>query len=218
MRIELIEDQSLVRAGIRVLIDYQPDMRVVAEAPNAIDGIRMARETIPDVILLDVAMPGCSGLDAIVPLLEAAPKSRILMLTAHDSQANLRLALARGAGGFLAKNTSPNELAMAIRSLYGGRSYVSVQLAGSQALKAVTKSRSNIGTSLQDLLSERELEVLTLVAAGNTNNEVAEKLMVSLKSIETYRRRLMKKLGFAKRSDLVRFALESGLIAAGHHE
>jgi two-component system, NarL family, response regulator NreC len=214
IRVALIDDHAVVRAGVRMLIDYQADMEVVAEAPNAGQGVNVTREFQPDVVLLDIGLPGCSGLDAIAPILAASPKSRILILSTHDNQAYLRLALAAGASGYVAKEASASELTVAIRTVAAGRSYVNVSLAGNQTLKTLLEKRGEQGTSPLDTLSEREKQVLVLVASGHTNKEAANELGLSVKSIETYRRRVSEKLGLSSRADMVRFALQSGLIAA----
>lgn len=215
IRVELIDDHAVVRAGVRMLIEYQADMEVVAEAANAVDGIRLAHELLPDIVLLDIGLPGCSGLDAIGPILEASPKSKILILSTHDNQAYLRLALGAGAAGYVAKEASASELTQAIRTVAAGRSYVNVSLSGNQALKTLLETRRPPGTSPLDNLSAREKQVLALVASGHTNKEVADELGLSVKSVETYRHRVVEKLGLSNRADLVRFALQSGLISKG---
>ncbi len=212
--VELIDDHAVVRAGVRMLIEYQADMEVVAEAANAMEGVRLARELRPDIVLLDIGLPGCSGLDAIGPILEASPKSRILILSTHDNQAYLRLALTAGAAGYVAKEASASELTQAIRTVAAGRSYVNVSLAGNQALKSLLETRRQPGASPLDDLSAREKQVLALIASGHTNKEVADELSLSVKSIETYRHRVVEKLGLSSRADLVRFALQAGLITS----
>lgn len=215
IRVELIDDHAVVRAGVRMLIDYQGDMEVVAEASRATEGVRLARELHPDVVLLDIGLPGCSGLDAIGAILDASPKSKILILSTHDNQAYLRLALAAGVSGYVVKEAGPAELTLAIRTVVAGRSYINVSLAGGHALKTLLEKHQQPGTSPLDALSAREKQVLALIASGHTNQEAADELRLSVKSIETYRHRVMEKLGFSSRADLVRFALEAGLIAAG---
>jgi DNA-binding NarL/FixJ family response regulator len=212
IRVELVDDHAVVRAGVRMLLEYQADMEVVAEAANAVEGVRLARDLRPDVVLLDIGLPGCSGLDAIGPVLEASPKSRILILSTHDNQAYLRLALAAGAAGYVAKEASASELTQAIRTVAAGRSYVNVSLAGNQALKSLLETRRQPGASPLDDLSAREKQVLALVASGHTNKEAADELGLSVKSVETYRHRVVEKLGLSSRADMVRFALQSGLI------
>jgi two-component system, NarL family, response regulator NreC len=210
--VALIDDHAIVRAGVRMLIDYQSDMEVVSEASTAGEGIRLARELQPAVVLLDIALPYSSGLDAIGPILEASPKSRILMLSTHDNQAYLRLALAAGAAGYVAKESSASELTQAIRAVAMGRSYVNVSLAGNRALKNLLDARPAPASSPLDVLSAREKEVLALIAGGYTNQAAADILKVSVKSVETYRHRLVEKLGLSSRADLVRFAIGAGLV------
>jgi DNA-binding NarL/FixJ family response regulator len=214
IRTELIDDHAVVRAGVRMLLEYQADMEVVAEAANAVEGVQLARELRPDVVVLDIGLPGCSGLDVIGPLLEASPKSRILILSTHDNQAYLRLALAAGASGYVAKESSASELTQAVRTVAAGRSYVNVSLAGNRALKNLLETRRSPGLSPLDELSAREKQVLASIASGHTNKEVAEELGLSVKSIETYRHRVVEKLGLSSRADLVRFAFQSGLITS----
>jgi two-component system response regulator NreC len=213
IRIQLIDDHAVVRAGVRMLIDYQADMQVIAEASSAAEGVRLAGELRPDVVLLDIGLPGCSGIDAIGPLLEASPKSKILILSTHDNQAYLRLAIAAGASGYVTKQGSPSELTGAIRTVVSGRSYVNVSLAGKAALKTFAEARCIPSGSPLDALSGREKQVLALVAAGNTNQEAATELGLSVKTVETYRLRLVEKLGLSNKTELVRIALEYGLIA-----
>jgi len=212
IRIQLIDDHAVVRAGVQMLIDYQTDMEVIAQASSAAEGVRLAGELHPNLVLLDIGLPGRSGIDAIAPLLEASPKSKVLILSTHDNQAYLRLALAAGASGYVTKQGDPAELLEAIRTVVSGRSYVNVSLAGKQALKKLTENRPAASGSLLDALSARERQVLTLVASGHTNKEAADKLGLSVKSVETYRLRLVEKLGLNNKTDLVRVALESGLI------
>jgi len=213
IRIHLIEDHAVVRAGVRMLIDREADMQVVSEASAAAEGIRLAGELLPDVVVLDIGLPGCSGIDAIPPLLQASPDSKILILSAHDSQAWLRMALAAGASGYVTKQGSPEELTTAIRTVVSGRSYVNISLAGKKALKTLAEKGPAPAASPLDSLSARVKQVLTLVAAGNTNRQTAGELGLSVKSVETYRLRLLDKLGLSDRSDLVRIALEHRLIA-----
>lgn len=194
-----------------MLVDYQADMEVVCEAASAMAAVRQAREARPDVMVLDIGLPGCSGLDAIAPLREASPKSRILILSTHDDQAYLRLALAAGAAGYVAKQANAAELTQAIRTVAAGRSYINVTL-GAEALQTVLDDRRQPASPV-DGLSKREKQVLILIASGHTNQAAADELGLSVKTVETYRRRVMEKLGVTERAGLLRIALECGLIA-----
>jgi len=201
-----------------MLVEYQADMEVVSEASSALEAVRQAGQVRPDVMVLDIGLPGCSGLDAIAPLRQASPKSRILILSTHDDQAYLRLAMAAGAAGYVAKQANAAELTQAIRTVAAGRSYINVTLAGGEALKTVLDDRRP-PVSPVDRLSKREKQVLSMIASGQTNQAAALALALSVKTVETYRRRLMEKLGVSSRAGLVRIALECGLIArAGEPE
>jgi DNA-binding NarL/FixJ family response regulator len=201
-----------------MLVDYQADMHVVSEASSAMEAVRLAAQILPDVIVLDIGLPGCSGLDAIAPLRQASPKSRILILSAHDDQAYLRLAVTAGAAGYVAKQAGASELTQAIRTVATGRSYVNVMLAGTQALRTLLDRRPPPASPV-DALSKREKQVLALIASGHTNQAAADRLAIGVKTVETYRRRLMQKLAVSSRAGLVRIALESGIVArAGEPE
>jgi DNA-binding NarL/FixJ family response regulator len=212
IRVQLIDDHSVVRAGVRMLVEYQADMEVVSEAASALEAVRQAREVRPDVMVLDIGLPGCSGLDAIAPLREASPKSRILILSTHDDQAYLRLALAAGAAGYVAKQANAAELTQAIRTVATGRSYINVTLGAGEALQTVLNDRRR-PVSPVDALSKRERQVLAMIASGHTNQAAANELALSVKTVETYRRRLMEKLEVSSRAGLVRIALECGIVA-----
>jgi len=214
IRVQLIDDHSVVRAGVRMLVDYQADMEVVSEAASAVEAVRQARELRPDVMVLDIGLPGCSGLDAIAPLRQASPKSRILILSTHDDQAYLRSALASGAAGYVAKQADAAELTQAIRTVAGGRSYVNVTLAGGESLKTLLTAKEPPASPV-DALSKREKQVLAMIASGHTNQAAADELSLSVKTVETYRRRVMEKLGVSSRAGLVRIALECGIVAGG---
>ena len=214
VRVVIADDESVICMSLREMLSNLGYL-VVGEAGDGRSAVNLARELRPDIVLLDIGLPGCSGLDAIGPVLEASPKSKILILSTHDNQAYLRLALTAGAAGYVAKEASASELTQAIRTVAAGRSYVNVSLAGNQALKTLLETHRPPGASPLDDLSAREKQVLALVASGHTNKEVAEELGLSVKSVETYRHRVVEKLGLSSRADLVRFALQSGLITTG---
>jgi DNA-binding NarL/FixJ family response regulator len=211
-RVILADDHAVVRHGLRLVIDAEPDLEVVGEAPTAADAIRQVADARPDVLLLDISMPGGGGIGALQQLRGASPTTRVLMLTMHDDPEYLRVALVSGAAGFVLKNSAPRELLLAIRTVHQGRSYVDPTLAGA-ALRGVL-ARTNPAEGPVDRLSPREIEVLRQLALGYTNKEIANRLTVSVKSVETYRARLSEKLGLSGRAELVRYALENGLLGA----
>ena len=220
IRVQVVDDHAVLRAGLRVLINGQRDMEVAGEAGDAAGAVSLARRCPADVVLLDITMPGGSGLEVIGKILDAAPSLRVLILTIHDDQTYLRSALACGACGYLVKRSTDSELMNAIRTVARGRSYIDVSLGGRGLRTVVSQTparRPEAATHPLELLSQREREVLSLLAAGHTNQETADRLALSVKSVETYRRRLSEKLGITNRAGMVRFALEVGLLRPAVH-
>jgi two-component system response regulator NreC len=213
-RIVLADDHTLVRDGLRRVIEAESDLKVVGEAADGRATIAEVAALRPDVLLLDVSMPGGGGIAALDEIRRASPATRILVLTMHEDPAYLRVALASGASGFLLKHAAGRELVVAIRVLLQGRTYVDPTLAGT-ALNEVLRppQQSQPSQDAQpERLSPRETQVLRDLALGFTNKEVAQHLAVSVKSIETYRARLFEKLGLDRRADLVRYAIAHNLI------
>ncbi len=193
-----------------MLIDGQEDMEVVGEAENGAKAVDCAAATQPDVVLLDIAMPGESGIRTIGRVREVSPDSRVIILTMHDDQAYLRSALASGASGYMVKTGSDTELLSAIRAVSRGRSYIDVSLADSSLQEVLSRGKAVVHAT--DALSARERQVLELVAYGHTHKEIAGRLEVSVKSVETYRARVADKLGLRSRAELVRYALDHGML------
>jgi two-component system response regulator NreC len=214
IRVLIADDHSLVRAGLKSLIAAQQDMVLVAEAADGAQAVAKAMETHPDVVLMDLTMPQYGGIPAITSIRMACPRTRVLALTMHDDPSYLRSVLAAGGAGFVVKTAADTELLSAIRAVAQGRTsvYLSSTTNALDALAPQVPEDSATSPPAIDLLSEREREVMALVAQGYTSQEVADRLKLSAKSVETYRARLMQKLGFKKRVDLVRFALECGLL------
>ena len=215
IRIMIADDHAILRAGLRSLLNAQGDMEVVAEAVNGEEAIEKAGEVRPDVVLLDITMPKKSGIEAIADIRKLSPGTRILVLTMHDDHAYLRSVLAAGGAGYLVKKAADTELLMAIRAVHQGRSYIDVGLDDNQLQTVLVdeqKARSEGASRSLESLSERERQVLELVALGFTHKEVGESLSLSVKTVETYRSRLAEKLGLRSRAELVRFALGLGLL------
>jgi two-component system response regulator NreC len=211
IRVMIVDDHTILRAGLKVLIETQPDMEIVGEAGDAAQAIKLCKACHPDVVLLDLAMPGGGGLRAIEDIRADRPQARVLVLTMHDDQAYLRSSLAAGAAGYLVKRAADAELLSAIRTVHKGRSYIDVALAET-SLRDIVDQQADANPAGLACLSQREREVLELVAYGYTNREIASRLHVSPKSVETYRSRVLEKLGLKSRADLVRFALEMGVV------
>src|SRR6185295_17891572 len=196
IRILIADDHAVLRTGLRMLIDSQRDLEVVGEASDGDEAVRKAATLRPDVALVDISMPGSSGIKAIERIREAAPATRVLVLTMHDMPAYLRAA--------------DSALLAAIRDVYRGRTALDPALAAS-VVQSGLRRRGATGVGPTTPLSQREREVLELVAQGYTNQQIADHLGLSVKTVETYRARLVEKLGRQSRAELVRYALDSGL-------
>lgn len=211
IRVLVADDFPVVRSGLRRLIDAEPDMAVVGEADDAASALAMTLKTKPDVVLMDLSMPGASVTSLIAEVARRAPEAIVLVLTMHDDPAYARAALENGALGFLTKKASGAQLLQAIRSVFLRRAYVDVDLASVLARPAsLFRTRK--------LPSGREREVLKMVALGHTNRETAERLGVGVKSVETYRARVAQKLGLRTRADFVRYGIEAGLLRPPEEE
>jgi DNA-binding NarL/FixJ family response regulator len=209
----LVDDHAVVRTGLRLLLEAEPDLAVLAEASTAAEAVDRVAELKPAVLLLDISMPGGGGIGALERLRKTSPETRVLMLTMHDDPEYLRVALVSGAAGFILKNAAGAELISAIRTVHQGRTYVDPTLAGA-ALRGIlgAAERASAGDNPTDRLSPREIEVLRQLALGYTNKEIANRLELSVKSVETYRARVSEKLGLSGRAELFRYALENGMI------
>jgi DNA-binding NarL/FixJ family response regulator len=207
IRVLVADDHAILRAGIRLLLETQREMVVVAEAENAAGAVDQVHRYEPDVVVLDISMPGGGTIDAIQRLALERPRTRVLVLTMHDDESYLRACLAAGAAGYLVKSAADDELVNAVRAVHAGRSYVGVSL-GPGRLSRMVGPRGVPPARL----SAREREVLDLVAYGHTNTEIASRLGIGVKSVESYRARVYEKLGFQSRTDLVRYAVGTGLM------
>jgi two-component system response regulator NreC len=213
IRLLVADDHPVVRAGLRMLLAAQPDMEVVGEATDGDVAVARALQLKPDVVVMDLAMGGMDGLAATREIVNRLPHTKVVVLTMHDNEEYLRQALDAGATGYVLKEAVDTEIAVAIRVVQRGEvflypSFTRVLLGDLiQAEEADDRSEPNG----YELLSEREKEVLRLVALGDTNREIAERLFLSVRTVETYRARLMEKLNLKSRGELVRYALRKGL-------
>jgi two-component system, NarL family, response regulator NreC len=208
IRVVLIDDHAVVRSGLRLLLDAQPDIEVVGEGGNAQDAIFRARALRPDVILLDVVLPGESGIEALPKLRKESPETKVLVLSMQDDPTYVREAFAAGASGYVLKEAADEEVVAAVREIAGGGSYVHPAL-GARMVAAEAAERA---AAQADPLSEREREVLRLLALGHTNQEIAGKLYISVRTAESHRAHIMQKLRLTTRAELVRYALSNGLL------
>ncbi|MCB0084288.1 MAG: response regulator transcription factor [Caldilineaceae bacterium] len=213
IRIVLADDHAVLRAGLTALLNAETDMTVVGEAGNGTDCLAVVAEAQPDVILLDLNMPEISGLAVLPELHKIAPTSRVLVLTMHDDESYLRQVLATGGAGYVLKQAADSELLTAIRTVYHGGTFL--HPAHTQVLlqpAQPTAGAESPSDQAVALLSDRELEVLKLLALGHSNKEIAEMLYLSVKTVETYKARVMEKLELQTRAALVRFALKHDLL------
>ena len=207
-RILIVDDHAVVRSGLRLLVDAEPDMQVVGEAGSVREAIFEARAGKPDVILMDVVMPGKSGLEGAPDVLKEAPGAKLLILSMQDDPRYVREAFAAGATGYVLKEAVDTELLHAVREVARGGRYVHPTLgARLAAAEADAERRAD-----DDPLSEREREVLRLLALGHTNQEIAKMLFISVRTAETHRAHIMQKLRLTTRAELVRHALAQGLL------
>jgi len=204
----LVDDHAVVRSGLRLLLEAQDDVDVVGEAGNAKDAIFRARALKPDLILLDVVMPGESGIDVLPKLLKESPESKVLVLSMQDDPSYVREAFAAGASGYVLKEAIDEEVVAAVREIAAGGRYVHPAL-GARIVAAEAEERA---AAEADPLSEREREVLRLLALGHTNHEIAQQLYISVRTAESHRAHIMQKLRLSTRAELVRYALAHGLL------
>jgi DNA-binding NarL/FixJ family response regulator len=207
IKVLIVDDHAVVRTGLRLLLEREEDFEVVGEAGTADEGVRVARLEKPDVVLLDVVMPGRSGIDACAETVQAS-KGRVLVLSMQDDPTYVRAAFAAGASGYMLKEAADTELVQAVREVAGGGRYVHPTLGARLAQAEVEAARR----AANDPLSEREREVLRLLALGHTNQEIAKSLFISVRTAETHRAHIMQKLGLGTRAELVRYALANGLL------
>ncbi len=208
----LADDHAVLRAGLKALLNAEPDIRVTGEAANGEEAVRLAQALAPDVLVLDLNMPGIGGLAALKKLRSSGYQGRILVLTMHPEERYLFQVLQEGGNGYVLKSSADTDLLEAIRAVRSGEVYLH-PAATKALLRGYLNNRSR-REGEEVALSDREEEVLRLSAEGYTSQEIGEKLIISPKTVDTYRGRLMEKLGLKHRSELVRYALKHGLLEA----
>ncbi|MEM8963694.1 MAG: response regulator transcription factor [Acidobacteriota bacterium] len=211
IRVLLVDDHALVRTGLAMLIAVNDDMIVVGEAEQAAEALELARELQPDIVVLDISLPpGDSGLRIIESIRRDSPSSHVLVLTMHDDYTYLRAALAAGTSGYVVKTAADRELISAIRTLHQGRTYISVSFGHGDPLDPDAEPKPAADPPPE--LSQRETQVLEYVAYGYTSGQIADRLRISTKTVDGYRSRMADKLGLRTRAELVRYALEKGIL------
>ena len=208
IRVVFVDDHAVVRSGLRLLVDREDDMAAVGEAGNAEQAVYRLIEDKPDVVVIDVTLGDTSGIDTIPKLLEISPATKILVLSMHDDPSYVRDAFAAGAKGYVLKEAADAEVVTAIREIAGGGTYVNPAL-GARLIAHDAEQRA---AAAADPLSDREHEILRLLALGHTNQEIAKTLYISVRTAETHRAHIMQKLGLTTRAELVRYALAHGML------
>ena len=208
IRVLLVDDHAVVRSGLRRILTSEPDIEVVGEAENAERAVFEAIACTPDVVVMDMLMPGKSGIEAMPAVLQAVPAAKVLVLSMQDDPRYVREAFESGASGYVLKEAADTEVVDALRAVARGEQYVHPTL-GAKLVAAEAAERRRAAA---DPLSDREREVLRMLALGHTNQEIAATLYISVRTAETHRAHIMQKLGLASRADLVRHALDNGLI------
>lgn len=209
LRILLADDHQVLLDSLKLVIDAQPDMEVVAQASDGMSAWQMGKEYQPDVVIMDVTMPHMDGVKATEKLKSECPRIKVLALTAHDDQGHMSRLIQAGVSGYLLKVSAAAELISAIRKVAAGSIYLDPTLA-SKVVNNYVRKQSLKGNARGSALSQREEEVLRLVARGYVNKEIAERLGISVKTVETHKSRSMEKLDFRSRADVVRYALQKG--------
>jgi DNA-binding NarL/FixJ family response regulator len=213
-RVVIVEDHALLRAGLLALLARDPDIAVVGEADNGRDALRVAGQTSPDLVLMDITMPGTNGIDAIGDLKRRCPDVKVLILTVHKSDDYIQSSLNAGADGYLLKGATPEELRLAMRTVLAGKCYLSPEVS-QQVVHGYLggKGHGSVVTPW-DRLTQRERQVLKLIAEGHPNKAIAEYLCLSVKTVEKHRSNLMSKLDIHNASTLTGFAIQKGLLAS----
>ena len=208
LRLVLVDDHPVLRAGLKAMLSAEPDFEVVAEADNGSTAVELALELLPDLILMDVTLPGVNGAEATRQIKLERPALAVLALSVHEEVSFARMLLDAGAGGYALKRSACDELVRAVRIVAAGGKYIDPSLAG-QLLRLVSRGRSPERTAVTSL-SERETEVVRLLAEGLTMKEMAQRLSLSPRTLETYRARALEKLELKTRAELVRYAIQCG--------
>jgi DNA-binding NarL/FixJ family response regulator len=213
IKVFLVDDQSILRAAFKSLLAQNPRFQVVGDSGDAREAIRKIGVLRPDVVLLDITMPGLSGLDAIEPLREAHPRVRVVMLTHHEGESFVDQALRAGADGYLSKDSDPSELALGIEAVFEGKPYLSPRVAGGLVAKLRRGESVDVGAASRVAgLTHREREVFQLLALGKSNKDVARELTISLATAKKHRENLQRKLDCHSTAELARLAIREGLM------
>jgi two-component system response regulator NreC len=215
IRLLLVDDHAVVRSGLRMLLQAQPDMRIVAEAETGAEAVQVVQRLHPDVVLMDIQMPDMNGIDATKQIRAMGPETAVLALTMHEDDQYFFEMLRAGASGYVPKRAAPDELVNAIRTVYRGEVFLYPSLAARLVHSYLGQPDGSDGTPPLADLTPREQEVLKLIAEGLSNPDIADKLVISVKTVDRHRENIMRKLNLHNRVDLVKYAIREGLIEVG---
>jgi two-component system response regulator NreC len=212
IRVFIVDDHAVLRQALRFLLQGQPGIEVVGDASNGREALEAAETLQPDVVLMDMVMPGLNGIEATRQIRRRLPKTKVLILTGYMEDEQIAAALKAGAAGYIVKKSDVEELLLGIQAVYRGNSYFSSAIGNGALTDYLWQLRSNEGRVGYDLLTSREREVLQLIAEGYSNQRIAQELFISVKTVEAHRAHIMSKLHARNRTDLIRYALRKGIV------
>jgi len=213
IRVLVADDHAIVREGLCMMLENQPDMDVVGRAANGREAIQLVDKYEPDVVVIDISMPELNGIEAIQQMLPLHPQMKVVVLSIHETKPYVYRALKAGAKGYLLKETAGLEVLEAVRAVHRGERYLSQRISELLMDAAFLHLEASVDVSLLETLSPREREILQLVAEGKTSQEIGERLFISPKTVDTYRSRLMVKIGVEDMASLIKFAIQHGVIS-----
>ena len=213
IRILIVDDHAILRQALRLMLESEPELEVVGDAANGREAVAMTEKELPDVVLMDMVMPGLNGLEATRQIRKRCPKTRVLILTGYMEDEQILSALRAGAAGYVVKRSDTEELLLGIRAVHRGNSYFSSAISDGDAINQyLWQAKQEDGKVGYDLLTSREREVLQLIAEGHSNQRIAQELFISVKTVEAHKAHIMSKLHARNRTDLIRYALRKGLV------
>ena len=212
IRVLIADDHTIVREGIRMILAIHDNIEVVGEACNGAEAIEKAGKLTPDVVLMDIAMPGLGGLEATLEILKTQPQVKVLVLTQYDDTEYIYRFLKAGAAGYVLKKAAGSELVSAVRAVFQGKSFIDPSVAEKVIQGFINKPNTITGEVLYEKLSDREKQVLKLIAEGQTMQKIADSLVLSIKTVMTHRTNIMEKLNIHNRTELIKYAIRNGLV------